>query len=53
MDLTVLTRYSLESLDTTMSVIQFSVRLGLYDEAYTDTKEYGRLSINYPGSLTP
>lgn len=36
-----------------MSVTQFSVRLGLYDKAYIDTEEHEQLAIDYPGSLTP
>lgn len=36
-----------------MSVTKFTIRLGLYDEAFTNTNEYEQLSIDYPGSLTP
>jgi len=36
-----------------MSVTQFLVRLGLYDEAFTKTEDYEHLPTDYPGSLTP
>lgn len=36
-----------------MSVTQFSIRLGLYDEAYNDTEENDQLPTYYPGSVTP
>jgi len=36
-----------------MSVTQFSVRLGLYEEAFTQTEDYEQLPTDYPGSLTP
>lgn len=36
-----------------MSVTQFSVQLGLYDEAFIDTEEYEQLPTGYPDSLIP
>lgn len=36
-----------------MSVTQFSILVGLYDEAFTNTKEYEQLPMDYPSSLTP
>lgn len=36
-----------------MSITQFSVKLGLYYDPYIDTKEYEQLSTDYRASLTP
>lgn len=36
-----------------ISVTQFSVQLGLCNEAFSDTEEYEQLSTDYLGSLTP
>ncbi len=36
-----------------LSLAQFSIRLGLYEEAYTTTEEYRQLPTDYPGTLTP
>jgi len=36
-----------------LSTTQFSIRLGLYDETFTEIEDYERLPTNYPGSLTP
>jgi len=32
---------------------QFSVRMGLYEEAETETEEYEQLPTDYPGIVTP
>jgi len=39
--------------DHSMSLTQFSIHMGLYDEDYTETEEYENLPADYPGSLTP
>lgn len=36
-----------------MSLSQFVVMLGMYDEDYVGTEEYAQLPTNYPRSLTP
>lgn len=36
-----------------MSLTQFSIYLGLYDQDYTDTIDYTQLLTNYPQDLTP
>ncbi|KAH7659753.1 hypothetical protein IHE45_16G050900 [Dioscorea alata] len=36
-----------------LSMSQFSIGMGLYEEAFTETEEYSLLPTDYPGTVTP